>query len=203
MKLKKFKFKQILKLHLLNSRAYEHAIKKINSGSLTDFNLTQIVGDFKKALHVIFEYHQVNKQILFVGIPKKLEVKINKLTQHAAVDTNFELQAVISNNINAIKSSHSEKPLMVKTYSNLLMPKLLKKPDLIVLVSHKKKQNVIKESCVARIPIIVFNSEENLNLSPSQGSYNLIGFSGNSASETNFFFLGLNFLFKRFKNKAH
>jgi hypothetical protein len=199
MKLKKFKFKQILKLHLLNSRAYEHAIQKLNSGFLTDFKLTQILSDFKKVLHVIFEYHQANKQILFVGMPNRLELKINQLTQHAAVGVNFELQAIISNNFKAINSPKNVKLLTTKSYSKSLMPKLLKKPDLIVLLSHEKKQNIIAESNAVKIPVIVFDSDGNTQSNRFKGFYNLKGFGSSSISEKNLFFLGLNFLFKRFK----
>jgi len=197
MKLKKFKFKQILKLHLLNSRAYEHAIQKLNSGFLTDFKLTQILSDFKKVLHVIFEYHQANKQILFVGMPNRLELKINQLTQHAAVGVNFELQAIISNNFKAINSPKNVKLLTTKSYSKSLMPKLLKKPDLIVLLSHEKKQNIIAESNAVKIPVIVFDSDGNTQSNRFKGFYNLKGFGSSSISEKNLFFLGLNFLFKR------
>jgi hypothetical protein len=199
MKLKKFKFKQILKLHLLNSRVYEHAVKKNSSGFLTDFKLIQIVSDFKKVLHIIFEYHQANKQILFVGVPNTLELKINRLTHHTAVDTDFELQAIISNNLKVINSLKNAKLSATKSYAKLLMPKLLKKPDLIVLLSHEKKQNIIAESNVAKIPVVVFDSDWNIPSNSFRGSYNLKGFGGSSISEKNLFFLGLNFLFKQFK----
>jgi len=191
MKLKKFKSKQILKLHLLNSRAYEYMMKSTDSGFLTDFKLIQIISDFKKVLHVIFEYHQANNQILFVGVPNRLEFKINKLTQHAAVDEAFELQAITSRSLKTTNSLKNAK---------LLMPKLSKKPDLIVLLSHEKKQNIIAESNVAKIPVIVFDTSESTSVNPHKGSYNLRGFGGNSSSEKNLFFLGLNFLFKKFKS---
>jgi hypothetical protein len=194
MKLKKFKFKQILKLHLLNSRAYEYALKKTNFGLLTDFKLIQIISDFKKILHVIFEYHQADKQILFVGVPNKLELKINRLTQHVAVDANFELQGIISNNLKVTDSLKSS-----KSYSKSLMPKMAKKPDLIVLLAHEKKQNIIIESNVGKIPVIIFDSDGNIPFNLLKGSYNLRGFGVSSISEKNLFFLGLNFLFKQFK----
>jgi hypothetical protein len=194
MKLKKFKFKQILKLHLLNSRAYEHASKKTNFGLLTDFKLIQIISDFKKVLHVIFEYHQADKRILFVGVPNKLKLKINRLTQHVAVDANFELQAIVSNNLKMTDSLKSS-----KSYSKSLMPKMAKKPDLIVLLAHEKKQNIIIESNVAKTPVIVFDSDGNIPFNLLKGSYHLRGFGVSSISEKNLFFLGLNFLFKQFK----
>lgn len=194
MKLRKFKFKQILKLHLLNSRAYEYASKKTSFGLLTDFKLIQIISDFKKVLHVIFEYHQANKRILFVGVPNKLELKINRSTQHVAVDANFELQTIISNNLKVTDSFKSS-----KIHSKLLMPKTAKKPDLIVLLAHEKKQNIIIESNIAKIPVIIFDSDGNIPFNLLQGSYNLRGFGVSSTSEKNLFFLGLNFLFKQFK----
>lgn len=204
MKLKKFKFKQILKLHLLNSRAYEHAVKKTNSGLLTEFNLIQIISDFKKALHIIFEYHQAHKNVLFVGVPKKLELKINKLTHHVAVDHNFELQGVISNNFKSSNLANVGKLSFSKVYLKSLIPKLSKKPDLVVLLSHKKISNIIAESNVAKVPIITFASDSFHKTNLTQGSYNLEGFGQNliSTSEKSLFFLGLNFLFKRFTRKS-
>lgn len=203
MKINKFKFKQILKLHLLNSRAYEYAAQKTKIGLLTDFSLTQIISDFKKALHIIFEYHKANKKILFIGLPKKLELQINKLTHHIAVDINFELQGVISNTIDSTKFAKIEKQSFSKVYVKSLVPKLLKKPDLVVILSHEKKQNIIAESNVAKIPVIVFESKTSSLTSLSTNSYNLNGFGENliSSSEKNLFVLGLNFLFKRFKKK--
>ena len=105
MKLKKFKFKQVLKLHLLNSKMYEHGAKKGNSVFLTDLNLTKTVSEFKKSLNIIFEYHQLNKKILFVGLPPKLELKINQRTHHAAVGRNVELQSLLTNNLKPFKFS--------------------------------------------------------------------------------------------------
>jgi len=203
MKLKKFKFKQILKLHLLNSRAYENAIKKTNSSLLTDFNLIQIISDFKKALRIIFEYHQASKRILFVGVPKKLELKINQFTNHVAVDSNFELQGVISNNFKPSKFTKVEKSVLSKVYLKSLMPKLSKKPDLVVILSHEKLQNIITESHVAKVPTITFTSGKHLETHSERSSYDLKGFSQStmSTSEKSLFFLGLNFLFKRFKKK--
>lgn len=201
MKINKFKFKQILKLHLLNSRAYENVSQTPNSSLLTDFNLTQIISDFKKALHIIFEYHKANKRILFVGVPKKLELKINKSTHHVAVDRNFELQGVISNSLKLSKFAKSEKQSFSKIYVKSLLPKLSKKPDLVVLLSHEKKQNIMMESNIAKVPVIVFESENSSLINLPNSSYSLKGFGESliSTSERSLFVLGLNFLFKRLK----
>src|SRR5210317_2626208 len=97
MKIKKFKSKQILKLHLLKSRVYEQIIKKKSSNVLNEMDLLQTITSFKKALQVIFQYHNADKRVLFVGVPKKLEVRINKQTKHVAVSNVFNLQGIISN----------------------------------------------------------------------------------------------------------
>ena len=80
MKLKTLQFKQILKLHLLKYRTYEQSLKNNNFNLVTELTLNQIIINFKKILQVIFQYHSQNKRILFIGIPKKLELKINKTT---------------------------------------------------------------------------------------------------------------------------
>ena len=77
MKLKKLPFKQILKLHLLKYRTYEQPIKNGNFNLITDLTLNKIIINLKKILQVIFQYHNMNKRILFIGVPKKLELKIN------------------------------------------------------------------------------------------------------------------------------
>jgi len=202
MKLKKFKFKQVLKLHLLNSKMYEHGTKKGNSVFLTDLNLTKTVSEFKKSLNIIFEYHQLNKKILFVGLPPKLELKINQWTDHVAVGRNVELQSLLINNLKPFKfSKEATKQSAFKDYSKLSLAKFSQKPDLIVLLAHEKKQKVIIENNLAKIPLVVFNSNDCLEDSSFNGFYNVTGFHENlvSTSEKTLLFLGLNFLFKRFK----
>jgi hypothetical protein len=195
MKIKKFKFKQILKLHLLKSRTYEQAIKKNNSNFSVDTNLTQIINNLKKALKVIFYYHQADKRILFIGVPKKLELKINRLTNHVAVPSTFNLQGIISNNF---KSSSIKKETGLKSF----LPKLSKKPDLVVLFSHDK--NIVSESYFAKVPLIIFNNDENSKNSLSNNFYSVQGNGNNLTSiyNKNIFCIGLNFLFKTVKRKV-
>jgi len=204
MKLKKFKFKQVLKLHLLNSKMYEHGTKKGNSVFLTDLNLTKTVSEFKKSLNIIFEYHQLNKKILFVGLPPKLELKINQRTHHAAVGRNVELQSLLTNNLKPFKFSKGAEQSAFKDYFKLSLAKFSQKPDLIVLLAHEKKQKVIIENNLAKIPLVVFNSSDCLEDNSFNGFYNVTGFHENlvSTSEKTLLFLGLNFLFKRFKKKS-
>lgn len=201
MKLKKFKFKQVLKLHLLNSKIYEHGTKKGNSIFLTDLNLTKTVSEFKKSLNIIFEYHQLKKKILFVGLPPKLELKINQRTPHLAVGQNVELQGLWINNLKSLKFLKGAKQSAFKDYFKLSLAKFSQKPDLIVLLAHEKKQKVIIENNLAKIPLVVFNSGDYQEDNSFNGFYTVTGFHENliSTSEKTLLFFGLNFLFKRFK----
>lgn len=205
MKLKKFKFKQVLKLHLLNSKIYEHGTKKENSSFLTDLNLNKTISEFKKSLNVIFEYHQLNKKILFVGLPPKLELKINQRTHHVAVGRNVELQSLLTNNLKSVKFSKGVKQSAAFKHSfNLSLAKFSQRPDLIVLSVYEKKQKTIIENNFAKIPLVIFNSNDYLKNNSFNGFYNITGFHENlsSTSEKTLLFLGLNFLFKRFKRKS-
>lgn len=201
MKLKKLQFKQILKLHLLKYRTYEQRIKNNNFNPVTDFSLNQVIVSFKKILQVIFQYHNVNKRILFIGVPKKLEVKINKLTNHVAVSRDFNLQGILSNNFDTntvnIKQENKHKLSNFK----FLLPKLSKRPDLVVMVSHDKKHNILKECSVAKIPFIDFETENNYKDIWSIHSHK-IQLNSNNLSlihNKNLFFIGLSFLFKTSK----
>ena len=199
MKLKKFKFKQILKLHLLNSRAYEYATKKATSRTLNELDLTQTISDFKRALQVIFQYHQADKQILFIGVPKKLEIKINKLTQHIAIPSDLDAQGVIFNTFKPEKLLKTPKETASKLYLKTLLPKLSKKSDLIVLLSHDKPQVIVTESYVAKIPLINFiSTNEKFKNGFNSNFYSLNGFGGdqNFLANKNLLYLGFNFLFK-------
>ena len=201
MKLKKLQFKQILKLHLLKYRTYEQPIKNNNFNLVTDLTLNQIIVNFKKILQVIFQYHSMNKRILFVGVPKKLELKINKATNHVAVSKDFNIQGIISNNFNtnAISSKQENKHKLFSFKS--LLPKLSKKPDLVVMVSHDKKQNILKECSVAKIPIINFETGNDSKDIWSIYSHK-VQLNNNNLSlihNKNLFFIGLNFLFKTSK----
>lgn len=202
MKIKKFKSKQILKLHLLNLKTYEYITKSHSTSFLTNINLTKVISDFKKFLHIIFEYHQANKKILFVGLPSELELSINRLTPHLAVNRNFELQNLLMNNSNSSQQlANLKKQSLFKTDSNFLISKSFQKPDLVVLLAHEKKQSVLVEKNLAKIPFIIFCSEENQKNNSRDGFYNLTGFNESlvSTPEKSLLFLGLNFIIKQFK----
>ena len=198
MKIRKFKFKQILKLHLLKSKVYEHYEKKNNSSYLTDVSLSNVVTNFKKALQIIFQYHKTGKLILFVGLPQQLELKVNEATNHVAVPSHFNLQGVIFNT--NTPNSFKFKKSLTKSHPLALLPKLSKKPDLVVLFSHYKQESVISESYVAKVPLILFDDDA-MTSSKVWSNYNVSGLKSelSSLNQKNILFFGLNFLFRKFK----
>lgn len=206
MKTKKFKFKQLLKLHLLKSRVYEYPIKKTNFNDLITANLDQVIVGIKRALQVIFQYHQTNKRILFIGLPSKLELKINSSTRHTAIARSFNIQGLISrSNANAVSSIQSPIHKSAKQSATLLVSKFAKKPDLIVLFDHDKSFSILSEAWVAKIPVINFVANDNSGDPFIQNSYSINGNFKSilSAFDKNIFFIGLNFLFKNLKKKQN
>ncbi|QXE46258.1 30S ribosomal protein S2 (mitochondrion) [Nitzschia inconspicua] len=204
MKTKKFKTKQLLKLHLLKSRIYEYPIKKTNFNDLKKRNLDQILIGVKKALQIIYQYNQANKRILFIGLPSKLEFKINSFNQHVAVSNSFNIQGIISNNkSNLLLDVKNSKQRFSKHYSAAIAPKLAKAPDLIILFDHDKSHTVFSEAWGAKVPVIAFAINIDFRDFIIQGSYFINGNFKNilTAFDKNIFFIGLNFLFKTLKSK--
>lgn len=199
MKLRKLEFKQILKLHLLKHRTYEQpSIKNNNINPITDLTLNETIFNLKKALQIIFQYHTRNKRILFIGVPTRLEAKINRITNHVAIPQDLNIQGLISNrtNKNLIGTKQTNKEKLIKFKS--LLPKLSKKLDLVVVVTHEKVDTIYKECAVAKLPIINFKTEDISKETWSTYSYDLHLSHKNSSLTTdkNLFSIGLNFLFK-------
>lgn len=195
MKIKKFKFKQILKLHLLKSRTYEQFVKKNNFDYLIDINLNQTIANIKKALHIIFKYNETGKRVLFVGIPKSLEYRINKTTNHAAVPDNFNVQGILSTDLKLLKDKGNNNQTLFKNSPKFLLPKLLVKPDLVVIFSHEKKQNIVSESYRAKIPVITLDNDQDFMNTWYSHCVNTENNLPASNNNKHIFFIGLNFIF--------
>ena len=205
MKIKKVKIKQLLKLNLLRSKIYEQPIKKMKFDSLIDSNLNQIIVDIKKVLQVIFQYHKADKRILFVGLPYKLESRINQHTRHVAIPKNLNVQGIISNcDQKSFKMDKNSNSARTKKSPKFLLPKLSKRLDLVVLFDHEKSKTILSETEIAKIPLISFGTHLNV---VNTASYRVEGNFKNllTAPNKNIFFMGLNFLFKgsRKKNTRH
>lgn len=181
MKTRKLQFKQLLKLYLLKYKACEPVFKNDISNLVTDLALDQILVNFKQILQIIFQYHIQNKRILFIGTPKKIELKINNMTNHVAISRHFYIQGFISN-ISNVTSLNIKQEKKQKLFTlGYLLPKLAKKPDLIVWITcDKKKEDILKECHDARLPVLIFETN-------------------NKIPNTNLFFVSLNFIFKTYK----
>lgn len=188
MKIRKLKSKQILSLYLLKSKTYEQVIAKNSSNVLVKECLTEILVSFKKALQIIFQYNAKNKLILFIGLPDNLRHKINKLTSHKALPKQSNLQNVISNGFQLDEGNKNLKE-MIGNFQN-------KKPALIVINDHNDMESIVKESFLAKVPVIYINT----NYDKKSFFYNnvyKVPISQNLFQPLcNFFFLGLSFLFK-------
>lgn len=197
MKTKKFKFKQILKLHLLNSRAYEYTLKSPRFDSCRNLHLIEVICNFKKVLHIIYQFHSARKQILFIGAPKKLELKINELTPHLAIPKNYNLLSLIDTNKRQF-NNQSKTVSFSDDYTFKQIFKLGKRPDLLVVISSDKIQSTINESYMMKIPLIIFEAENVSTELLIKSSYRVCSSNSNSTLDQSLLFLGLHFLFKKF-----
>jgi ribosomal protein S2 len=186
MKIRIFKSKQILSLYLLKSKTYEQIIVKKASNLLVRSCLTEILVSFKKSLQIIFNYHEKNKLILFVGLPKSLRSKINKSTMHVALSKYSDLERSVS-------SVSKNKNLLHKSVGG-------KKPYLIVLLDHINMDAVVKESYLAKIPLICINTNLDKKTFFYRCVYKVLISQNLLQLLNNFFFVGLSFLFKQSKN---
>ena len=156
----KVKHKRFFELHLIKSKIYEQPIKKNISENLPDVNLSNIILNFKKALQVIFKYHKNNKQILFLGTPKRVELILNSKTPHAAFSDLFNIRRLqLSKSIISSIKLNNQTAAVGK---DSILFKLENKPDLIVVfdqnLENSNYQSIIKDAQSNRIPIIKFNS---------------------------------------------
>ena len=154
---------------------------------MSDITLSQALVNFKKILQIILQYDFHNKKILFIGVPQKLEVKINRLTNHNAISSESNILGFISNNFMRKKQNLG---------TNRPLSKLLKRPDLVVMVSHKKSENFLKECLITKIPVINFKKEISTRVIGLTSTYELkLDDNFDLSSHRNLFFIGLNFLF--------
>ena len=171
MKMKMIKIHRLLKLNLLKSKVYEQPIKKMKFDNFIDVNLNQIIVSIKKVLQIIFQYHKAGKRILFLGLPCKLELKVNQSTKHVAVTKNLNIQGIISN-YKSFKNYENSNQAWLKNSSKFLLPKLSKKLDLIVLFDQDKSEKILSEAKMAKIPVIFFGTNFGLQ---NRALYNVKG----------------------------
>ena len=153
----KINSKKIFELHLIKSKTYEQPMKKKTLKGSPDVTISDIMVNFKKSLNIIFKYHKNNKRILFIGNPKVIETKINSSTIHTSI-TNYDntsINGIITNKF--IANSVKLNKYLFTNDNKFILSKLKKKPELVVIFKPSHNNNLIKESLVAKIPVIEFN----------------------------------------------
>ena len=194
LKNKKLNSKRIFELQLIKSKAYIPYIKSSNFKKPKQ-NLTNTIVDLKRTLNIIFKYHKYNKRILFIGSPKIIKDLINLNTIHTSISDNLYLKnkTIINNYLykNVIFNKH------LFDQKKFLLSKTLKKPELIIIFNHSKKEFINKETNTAKIPTIELNSVEQRN-KVNYNVSNSIEFSKNKNID-NLFFAILNSLFSNNK----
>ena len=151
-----------------------YLLLQISKYSKKKINLTQSIKNLKNILNTIFKFHKASKNILFVGLSNNtLNLKINKLTNHLSINS--------------------------KCNFDLLLPKLTKKPDIILIVSKNKQKNFLNSNLNA-IPLIYLDYSNYQKMSLINYLFNTKNTNKNLQilHETKLFFFGLNFFFKRF-----
>lgn len=188
----KIKTKQLLQFHVVKSRIYDKNLNNSNSlDYLTNINVSKLILKLKKSIEIIFKFHKQQKRILFIGIPKLIENKINLETNHIAIPKFYNIFGLFINK--SVLKSLRLKYQILKRSKRITFSKLIYKPDLIVIFNSDNENSIIKEGYCSRIPVIVFNSEFQNNKRNLFYSYEIPGnFSFNKKSIDNLFFKAIN-----------
>jgi ribosomal protein S2 len=147
---------KLFKLKLIKSKV----LKKKHY--LNDITIENIVLKLKKVLYLIYKYHLNNKRILFIGNPLKINKELTKVfikTKHIFIPKSYWIDGIITNQQSSFKSHFKQESQINKISQRLLQ--LKKRGDLAVIIDQKSENSALKESYVARIPVISLNSNSN------------------------------------------
>ena len=137
---KTIKTKQLLQFHILKSRIYDKKLNNSNSlDYLTNMNISKLILKLKKSIEIIFKFHKQKKKILFIGIPKLIENKINLETNHIAIPKFYNIFGLFINK--SVLKSLRLKYQILKKSKKINFSKLINKPDLIVIFNSEFKNN--------------------------------------------------------------
>lgn len=159
--------------NIINIKSYLSFLKKSKKLKLLDFqSLKTIEINLKKVLKIIFEFHKLNKNIVFVGFPDidqyNFAILFNKfnykfLKKKVWVNGLFCNSNSLIHYLNTKRLANVSKKTNLQLINNLTnLIELKKLPDLIVIFSTEENLNLIHESNCLRIPIIAFNNNSNL-----------------------------------------
>ena len=156
MKIKKnLKFQnKLIKLQLLETKAFD---KK------SYLKLEDIEYKLKNVSHIIYKYNISGKSILFVGIPTKIGIQIQKLinnNNHIFLPTSLWVKGILSNKkLNAINLSKNL--LNDKSKISKLISKIKTKVELVVILNNNLSETILAESYISRKPTIFLNKPLN------------------------------------------
>lgn len=159
---------KLLKLKIFQTKIYN------KEQYLNNIKIEEIEYRLKKISHIIYKYHNLNKTILFVGIPLNV-LKIKKLSknnQHIFLPSNIWLRGAIYNKQPFFRELQKNKKPTTNKVSKLIF-QLKKNIDLIIVFDETTNLGIINESYLTRIPTIALNSD--LNIQFEKPSYKVPG----------------------------
>jgi ribosomal protein S2 len=126
---------------------------------LTNITLENIELKIKKVLYLIYLYHLNNKRIIFIGNPLSINKELTKIflnTKHIFIPKSSWIAGVITNQYSSFKSYFKQESQINKISKRLLQ--LKKRGDLIVIIDHEAEVQALNESYIAKLPVILINS---------------------------------------------
>jgi ribosomal protein S2 len=172
MKIKKINKYQnkLLKLKIIQSKMYN------KKQYLNNINIEDIEYRLKKAFHVIYKYNILNKKILFVGTPLRMNKTLQKVlqkTKHFLMPESVWRNGIITNKKKFFKNLQKNQKITTNNKVSKILSQLKKNIDLIVLLNEPLNNDALNESYLAKIPVISFNS--NLSINNIKTSYKVPG----------------------------
>lgn len=151
MKIKNVKIKKykLLRLYLTKYESYNKDSLILSNNILDKLELS-----FKKVLLIIYQYHILNKKILFIGFPYSNNKKIVEIllkSNHIFASTFVRLKGLLGNN----KCTGGSSKRTLKKNNYLPITHL---PHLIVIFNDKNSNNLLSEALKLNIPIIAFGN---------------------------------------------
>jgi ribosomal protein S2 len=184
---------KLIKLKLIETKIYKNT--STNSNKLID-----ITTNLKKVLNIIYKYHINNKRILFVGASLNQTnlnfKKLFKSTKHLILPKSVWMNGILTNSTSCFKYIIKNQNIINKNFSKALY-QLNNNIDLIVVLESSYTNNILKESYLAKIPVILLgNTFTKKEIKPSYLVPGNFKFSEKKTKE-DFFYLILFAIFKK------
>jgi len=158
------------KLNLLNLKYYLKFSGNNNHKPFINKNINELNLNIKNSLRVIFEYHKLKKNIVFVGFNDIKNLKFSllfKKFKYNILNKDVWVNGILCNS-NSIKYYLNSKRLerFFKKENILFLKKFInikKKVNLIIVYNINDNLHLIKESKKLKIPVISFcNTNSNM-----------------------------------------